>query len=146
MVESSLSSAAARTLQERIESGAYPPGSRLPAERELAPELGISRTALRDALQRLEATGFVEARGSRGRFVRDHAERRGPDAALSWLLLHRTDVPALNEVRGLLEPRGLASLSPEDASVALSRASAIVDEQLRAISFGQYHEAADLDA
>jgi GntR family transcriptional repressor for pyruvate dehydrogenase complex len=146
MTENSLSAAAVRTIQQRIESGAYPPGTRLPSERVLAPELAISRTALRDALQRLEAMGFLEARGSRGRFVRDHEARRGPDAALSWLLLHRHDVSSLNQVRSLLEPSALESLSDNDAAVALAEASSVVEEQLRALSQGRFEEASDLDA
>ena len=55
----SLADAAYDTLRERILDNAYPPGHRA-LEAELAAELGISRTPLREALVRLEREGLVE--------------------------------------------------------------------------------------
>ncbi len=46
--------------------GVFPEGHRLPAERELASRLAVSRVTLREALQVLQAAGYVEAR--RGRY------------------------------------------------------------------------------
>jgi DNA-binding FadR family transcriptional regulator len=58
-----------RLLRE-IVSGAYPPGARLPAERELAVQLKASRPTLREALRRLAEWGLVEARRGSGIAVR----------------------------------------------------------------------------
>ena len=56
-------------LKERIESGFYPPGSRLPKEIHLAAELGVSRVTLRSALELLELER-CQASGARiGSFV-----------------------------------------------------------------------------
>jgi len=49
-------------LQERIEQRTYPPGGWLPTERELAQELEVNRSAVRDALRRLEHGGLIERR------------------------------------------------------------------------------------
>lgn len=57
------------TLRDMVESGKLTPGERLPPERELAVQLGVSRTALREALHTLAALGLVEARHGRGVFV-----------------------------------------------------------------------------
>lgn len=46
-------------------------GDPFPTEYELAKELGISRTAVREALKRLEALGIIEVRPGVGRFVRE---------------------------------------------------------------------------
>jgi GntR family transcriptional regulator len=46
-------------LAARLSSGRIPPGSKLPAEPELADELGVSRPTLREALRSLEEDGFV---------------------------------------------------------------------------------------
>ncbi|MFF3574884.1 GntR family transcriptional regulator [Nocardia jiangxiensis] len=57
-----------RTLRERIISGVYSPGHRLSQE-QLAAELEVSRTPLREALQRLEADNLVVAHANRGVYV-----------------------------------------------------------------------------
>ena len=46
----SIPSSVAQALQQRILSGEYPSGSRLPPQRELAESLGVSRASLREAL------------------------------------------------------------------------------------------------
>ncbi len=56
-------------LASRIERGALEPGARLPAERQLARDLGVSRMTLRQALARLEHRGLVERAQGSGTFV-----------------------------------------------------------------------------
>ncbi len=54
------------TLAEAIADGALQPGHRLPAERELAGQLGVSRMTLRHALEALERRGLVHRSVGRG--------------------------------------------------------------------------------
>lgn len=56
-------------LAQLIANGEFPPGSRLPAERELAVSLGVSRTSVREAIISLEMSGLVEVRVGTGIFV-----------------------------------------------------------------------------
>jgi GntR family transcriptional regulator len=58
-------------LARRIEQGELPEGTRLPAEPELAAHLGVSRATLREALQALEADGFLRRQRGAGTFVLD---------------------------------------------------------------------------
>ncbi|MBZ6074853.1 FadR/GntR family transcriptional regulator [Microvirga puerhi] len=60
-----------------IQSGHFPPASRLPAERELAQQLGVSRPSLREALIALEIDGTVEIRSGSGVYVCPMAGRAG---------------------------------------------------------------------
>lgn len=53
----------------RIRSGKYPRGERLPPERELAEEFGVSRPTVREAMIALEIRGIVEARRGSGIYV-----------------------------------------------------------------------------
>ena len=54
---------------ERIGQGDFLPGSRLPSERELAEQLQVSRTSVREALIALEIEGYVEVRVGSGVYV-----------------------------------------------------------------------------
>jgi DNA-binding FadR family transcriptional regulator len=54
--------------------GTYPPGTRLPAERELSRMLGASRPTLREALRRLDEWNMVSARRGSGIMVREVRE------------------------------------------------------------------------
>lgn len=73
------------TIEERVLSGELKAGDRLPPERELAPVLGVSRSALREALRVLETIGVLTAQAGRGP---DSGARmvRNPDDALGRLL------------------------------------------------------------
>lgn len=53
----------AETLRERIRSGEFQPGSRLPTQRELESEFGVSRSAVREALAALTQDGLLEGVG-----------------------------------------------------------------------------------
>ena len=70
-------------LAQLISSGEFPAGARLPAERELAASLGVSRASVREAIISLEMSGLVEVRVGTGIFVSsppEGATRVGGDA------------------------------------------------------------------
>src|SRR2546429_9022678 len=67
-----------------IKSGEFPAGSRLPPERDLARQLGVSRPSVREALIALEVEGMVEVRIGSGIYVlagKGPAAGEGLDAA-----------------------------------------------------------------
>lgn len=61
----------ASSIADAILDGAFPPGSTLPPERELADQLGVNRTSLRQGLARLQQMGLIEVRQGSGSVVRD---------------------------------------------------------------------------
>ena len=66
-----LSAAVTRQIEKLILRGILRPGERLPAERELADRLGVSRPSLREALGELQNKGLLTARAGAGIFVAD---------------------------------------------------------------------------
>jgi DNA-binding FadR family transcriptional regulator len=63
----------------RILRGDYPPGTRLPPERQLAIELGVDRTTLRMAVKQLGRMNLITAHHGSGIEVNDYRERGGLD-------------------------------------------------------------------
>ncbi|MEO8078970.1 MAG: FadR/GntR family transcriptional regulator [Caldimonas sp.] len=68
-----------------IGHGEFAAGDRLPAERDLARQLGVSRPSVREALIALEVEGWVEVRTGSGVYVLGRARRAAPSAeAAEW--------------------------------------------------------------
>lgn len=105
--------AIADKIEKLIESGAYPPGSRLPAERELAERYGVSRVAIREAEIALQALGRISIKTGSGAYVLDAQAKSENDLP---------DVSAfeLTEARALFEAEAaaLAAAQIDDATLA----------------------------
>ncbi len=67
----------AEQLRSLIVGGEFAGGSRLPAERDLAKQLGVSRPSVREALIALEVEGWVEVRTGSGVYVLDRSGHAG---------------------------------------------------------------------
>lgn len=111
-------------LRTRILSGAFPPGSRLPTERELAEVLEVNRGSVREALKRLEFLELVEVRHGQGTFVCEMSE----SSALQLIeaLLHDPGTLSANLIEQTLEFRRHNTLRVVELA-ARNR----TDEQLR---------------
>jgi GntR family transcriptional repressor for pyruvate dehydrogenase complex len=104
-----LSDGVVRQIADLIEQQVLKPGEKLPGERGLTHRLGVSRTAVREALRVLEGLGMVEVRPGKGSFIADPAApRRGASRWREWLSQHRHEVLDLLEVRLGLEPQAAA--------------------------------------
>lgn len=97
-----------------IRSGEFPPGSRLPSERELAERYDVSRVTIREASIALEAKGVLDIRGGSGAFVR-------PVAAANELALPDVSAFDLTTARMVFESEAaaLASINISDAQLGL---------------------------
>ncbi len=77
----------AEQLRALISQGEFAAGTRLPAERDLAKQLGVSRPSVREALIAMEVEGWVEVRTGSGVYVLDRSMRTkradGPPIALT---------------------------------------------------------------
>ncbi|MCA3749103.1 MAG: FadR family transcriptional regulator [Rubrobacter sp.] len=120
-----------RALSERVISqiadaviqGELKPGQRLPTERELAEQFGVSRTVVRDAIKTLSGRGMLRVRQGAGIFVATSEERM--ERELGLLPLEGAGLRDLFEVRKVLEAQA--------AEWAAQRRSAHHVERLRRI-------------
>lgn len=100
-------------IEASVLNGTLKPGDQLPAERELAQSLGVSRTAVREAVKALREKGLVEAYSGRGTFVTDgttQAARQSFDLMIK--IGQQEGSPHLAELRLILEP-GIAAMAAE---------------------------------
>jgi len=110
-----------------VVNGSLAPGEALPSERRLAELLGVSRPAVREALQRMSATGLVEVRHGGATLVRDLQRHAGLDL-LPRLLVRDGELDA-DTARSIVEAR--FAIAPHVADLAAHR-SARAPEATRA--------------
>jgi GntR family transcriptional repressor for pyruvate dehydrogenase complex len=108
-------------LRTMIQSGELPPGSRLPPEHQLAAQMGLSRSGVREAVKVLESARVLDVRRGDGTYVTSLAPRlllEGVGFAVE--LLQGETLLEVMEVRRLLEPAatGLASVRMSESQLA----------------------------
>jgi GntR family transcriptional repressor for pyruvate dehydrogenase complex len=122
-------------IEESVLKGTLKPGDQLPAERELAQQLGVSRTAVREAVKALREKGLVEAYSGRGTFITDgtsHAARQSFDLMVK--IGQQESSTHLADLRLILEP-GIAALAAqrieEEHLTAMREAVAVMERSLK---------------
>lgn len=114
------------TVQKRFQ-----PGDKLPNEIELALELGVSRTTLREAENNLAAQGILERRRGKGTFVAEN-EKLTDDMGFDDLNYIHTRLADLYELRMMMEPpmAGLAAVKATDEELAfIASCGSKIEEQ-----------------
>lgn len=125
-----VSDAVAEALEKRILEGSLQPGDRLPPERELAVELGVSRPSLREAIQKLASKGLLQSRQGGGTFVTDRLNASFFDPWQAMLGAHPNLREDLLEFRRMLEGQAAewAAERATEADIArLTQAHAVMD-------------------
>lgn len=92
-----------RRIRQQLHSGELKPGMRLPAERKIAEQFGISRSYVREALQTLESYGIVETKPQSGTFIVGLDINALDGLFVDVLKLDAYDFASLAEMRGILE-------------------------------------------
>ena len=129
-----MSKAAAQTSEERkvalyilhlLETGALKPCDRLPAERKLAEEVGVSRAHVRGAIQRLEIYGIVKTYPQSGTVLADHTVSVLMNQIRNILEISSFDFHSLVQVRILLEAEAirLCAMNRTEEDIAVIRAA-----------------------
>lgn len=91
-------------LQGMILSGELPMGERLPSERDLCQQMGVSRAVVNGGISELARQGFLEVRPRQGTFVADY-RRNGNMETLMAIMEYNGGVLGKEEIRSILEVR-----------------------------------------
>ncbi|MBM9466009.1 FadR/GntR family transcriptional regulator [Nakamurella leprariae] len=137
-------SAVARRLLAELTSGGFASGTRLPAERELAATLQVSRSTLREAMAALDLLGIIEIRPGSGSYLRQPSTEL-LSQALQWgLMLGEPGTQDLVEIREHLEVLAARLAADRADAAGLDRLGAIVARMRTAGSVETFVQA-DLD-
>ncbi len=128
-------------LRNLIRSGRLPVGSRLPAERDLCEQLGVSRLSVREALRALESSGLVEIRlgAHGGAFVTAPTTGSAGQGITDLLSVSGLSAANVTEARTLFELGVVLPLAAERADATdLRELLALCDGEERARNQGTY--------
>lgn len=90
-------------IRELIYEGELKRGDKLPSERQLKKDLGVSRASIREAFSALELIGLIESRPGEGTFIRDSFDEDIFNPLSLILLLNDNVAEELLELRSVLE-------------------------------------------
>ena len=113
-----------KKLRDGIRSGEYRPGQRL-REAELATQLAVSRTPIREAIRRLASDGLIEVAPSRGMMIIElgkqqvrelYALRKVLEGAAAGMAAQHASPSELADMRGLIKRMNGASKNPAEVA------------------------------
>jgi GntR family transcriptional repressor for pyruvate dehydrogenase complex len=105
---SKLSDQAMESILDQVKRGILQPGDRLPSLRELVSQLGVSQTAVREALRALVGLGVIDLQAGRGAFVQSVSSEILINPESLFFLLQRETLLHTIEVRQALEVETIA--------------------------------------
>ena len=113
-----LSDSIAAELEQRILEGSWKTGDRLPAERELSAQLGVSRASLREGIQKLVSRGLLSSQQGGGTWVTNRLDAGFQEPWEALLHKHASVREDLLEFREMIEAKAAACAAeratPED--------------------------------
>lgn len=129
-------------IDAQILAGVYSNGTRLPAERDLATQLGVSRGAVREAIRVLQAQGILVSGTGRGNGTRVQAR---PSNAIGRILrlqlaLDVVSFADLTETRVALERAACAAAARRREPEPLARAGALLEQMREVVSPAPFNE------
>ena len=129
--------------EERIETGEMPPGSRFPTEKAITEDFGVSRTVVREAISRLQASGLVRTRHGVGSFVVGPGDKGAGFRIAPEQLATLRDVVAMLELRIGVETEAAALAARRRTAENLAALRAALEAFSEAVEAGRDAVAAD---
>ena len=133
-----------QALKQEIVNGAFRPGDKLPPESTLSMELGVSKSSVKIAIQRLVTLGLVETKAGDGSYVRAFS----PDEYISQMgefLLSDSDISHITEYRLVTELATVGVAMERATPENFASMERIVDQMDKAMASGDFHLHAKLD-
>ncbi|PCD84322.1 transcriptional regulator [Lysinibacillus fusiformis] len=130
-------------LHEKIRAGVLKPGDRLDSVEQLAEQLQVSRSAVREALSALKAMGLIEIKQGSGTFVKSVPPNRLDFPLSTAMLSNKLDIARLLEVRKIIEVGAAASAAISRTEQDIQAMVQILDDMKQAHGDGELGEKVD---
>jgi GntR family transcriptional regulator, transcriptional repressor for pyruvate dehydrogenase complex len=139
-----LSDKVANQLKKAIFESVFKVGDRLPSERDLAREMGVSRPSVREAIQQLELQGILETVHGGGSIVRNIAEQEIQKPMEIFLGQDKRKIVELTEVRALMETWAARRAAENRSQEELQRMQGCLEEMERDLERGTIRPEVDI--
>ncbi|MFZ5632157.1 MAG: FadR/GntR family transcriptional regulator [Bacillota bacterium] len=126
--DDTLKSELVKKIKSHIMNGNLKPGDKLPTERKMAEQFGVSRTVIRDAVKTLAGLGILEVRHRVGIFVADVNSQTIARQLSSLLIYNRHTIKSLYQVRLVLETAMAEWAAECRDETGLGKLSALIEE------------------
>ncbi len=130
-------------LHEKIRAGVLKPGDRLDSVEQLAEQLQVSRSAVREALSALKAMGLIEIKQGSGTFVKSVPPNRLDFPLSTAMLSNKLDIARLLEVRKIIEVGAAASAAINRTEQDIQAMVQILEDMQQAHGDGELGEKVD---
>jgi GntR family transcriptional regulator, transcriptional repressor for pyruvate dehydrogenase complex len=140
-----LSDTIAAELEQRILEGSWKVGDKIPAERELSTQLGVSRASLREAIQKLVNGGLLNSQQGGGTYVTNQLTAGFIEPWEGLLQNHPSVREDLLEFRELIESKAAACAAQRATTEDKARLKRCFEALDRAYIDGTVDELADAD-
>ncbi|MBO8129396.1 MAG: FadR family transcriptional regulator [Peptococcaceae bacterium] len=140
-----VSQAIVRRFTQYLMDGILKPGDRLPPEPELAEQLGVSRTALREALKMLTGLGVLHSKRRGGTYIATSVSNEMLDPLIFGLIIEKGSKDELFEIRYMFELNAIDLAIAKATADDLEVLAANLEAFERAIPRGNLDELWTLD-
>ncbi|MEY9976844.1 FadR/GntR family transcriptional regulator [Lysinibacillus sp. RC79] len=130
-------------LYEKIRAGELKPGDRLDSVEQLAEQLQVSRSAIREALSALKAMGLIDIKQGSGTFVKSNQSNQLDFPLSTAILTNKQDISHLLEVRKIIEVGTAASAAIHRTEEDIQSMMQILDEMKQVQGDGELGEKVD---
>ncbi|MCY6355042.1 FadR/GntR family transcriptional regulator [Clostridium sp. ZS2-4] len=114
-------------IKEMVSNGTLKRGDKLPSERELSVQLGVSRASIREALRALEVIGLLDCRQGEGNFVKENFEDSLFEPLSIMFMLNKSKPQEIFELRTVIEVETAALAAKVITEEELKKLKQLID-------------------
>lgn len=114
-------------IKNMIANGTLKRGDKLPSERDLVEELGVSRTSIREALRALEVIGLIECRQGEGNFINSDFQNSLFEPLSIMFMLQESSPSEIVELRKIIETETAALAANNITDVEVSEIKVLIE-------------------